>query len=1620
MPSSLGEKVQAAASKVLHPKSGTSSKAPAIVTEGLASVDISGPKDGQRTPADEAIHFFESTAEDGKPVQVWELQLDGYGAPGKDKAYIRLPPPYVPYVLRVSIEAGSPASKKGVFKTNFPLDGGVFDRDRIQERALPTDLSKPIKIDLPISHAGAFLYWVEYDVRTETGETKRVIGGEGYFNIDPVLQVKKRSNILSSSTSSPLSVKDGGASLTNELANVPLDGLVILSVVSKWMGSLDEWKPHLKEAMLRGYNMLHFTPLQQRGESLSPYSIADQLAYDSELFGTEWKGSREEGTKLIQDKLKVCKDEYGLMSLTDVVLNHTANNCSWLVDHPEAGFSVHNSPHLAPALELDTAMLEFSASLSAKGLPTQVTSADDLDKLMDAFGIIFDSLRLWEYYVLNVEAEKEAVRSALASSSTSIPPYSGEPVQGRSVVEIAVIVRAAGKVDGAATYSKRFGVHVDPVYAASVVKAAFVDLGNDPSVLAEAWGRIADVLNVDLYEEANGDKKAALDGIRNRVKYTRLDAHGPKMGEINARLPLVETYFTRLPENAQTAKFEKTQLALANNGWIWDANPLQNFAELPSKAYLRREVIVWGDCVKLRYGESPESNPWLWSYMTTYVKELASIFDGFRIDNCHSTPLHVGMKLLDAARETNPNLYVCAELFTGNEETDLHFVSRLGLNSLIREAMNGHDPKEFSRLLYRHGVGKPIGSMDTATLTSEEDLPPPTGKGPIRRCLVTPLQGSVPHALMYDITHDNESPLDKRSAEDALSTAALVTFSYSAIGSNKGFDDLYPKLLDLVNESRKYEVPDSDEQTKGISHVKRVLNHLHTEMVLEGYSEGHVHQENEYIVLHRIQPSTQKGYVVIAHTAFSNTKGSKDRNWITPIKFRRQKLQYMMGYSISIPSYELSKDPTTLRGLPCELIPVGEDSVTVADDESGPYSEVDVPKEFPPGSMMVFRTEMTGLDPGLDVLCATGADEAFSALDLVDLNVVLHRADGEEKDATDGKIGVYDVPNLGTMKYCGLEGWMHPLRHITKHNDLGHPLCSHLRDGTWALDYITDRLTRQLEEFPRLAEPVKWFQKRFELIKTSVPNFLRPKYFAIIIITAYKAARRAVVEQCSDFISSGHSFTQNLALTSVQMYGQVKSASITPDPSVRKASLAAGLPHFTAGWARCWGRDVFISLRGLFLTTGNFAAAKEHIIAFSSTLKHGLIPNLLDSLRAPRYNSRDSPWWMLQNIQDYVQFAPEGLSILEEVVPRRFPKDETWIPWNDKLAYSYTSTVAEIIQEILQKHAEGISFREHNAGPNLDSQMRDEGFNIDVKVDWETGLILGGSAFNCGTWMDKMGESEKAKTKGQPGTPRDGAPVEIIGLLKSTLRWLDELSRKGTFPFKGVEATIGGKKRLVTYGEWQELLQASFEKHFYVPIDPAEDSKYVLDSKIVNRRGIYKDVYGSGPGREWSDYQFRCNFPIAMTVAPELFDPHHALSALQLADRVLRAPLGMKTLDPADSQYRGNYDNSNDSDDPAIAKGRNYHQGPEWGWPLGFFLRAYLYFDLMVGAGQEDPNETLHYLHGLLLRSREYIATEPWAGLPELTNINGTYCSDSCETQAWSNSTLLDFLQDVYDLQRSA
>lgn len=610
------------------------------------------------------------------------------------------------------------------------------------------------------------------------------------------------------------------------------------------------------------------------------------------------------------------------------------------------GYSPSNTPHLSPALELDDAILEFSGSLQGSRLPTHVSSQKDIDTLMSALEDHLNSKELWQFYVLDVQEETAAILSAL--SSNSVVPWNGEDVEGKSTHAIADIVRSSGLIRGLGALSSRYCAHVDGDIAVGIMKAALVHKSDDDRALAEGWKQVVDALNVPLYAEWTEDTRIALDMIKKRLKYIRLDSNGPKLGKISKECvcaalhqmladmvltssPLVEPYFTRLPGSESNPAL----YSVANNGWIWNADPLINFALPVSKAYLRREVIAWGDCVKLRYGSSPSDNPWLWEFITSYVISLAKSFDGFRIDNCHSTPLHVGTAMLDTARKVNPNLYVCAELFTGSEEMDLLFVRKLGINSLVREAGNAWDAKEFSRIMYRYGLGKPlgmfstlpraqidgldlcsfIGSMDEACLTSVQELAPPFSTGPTRPCIVTHLHGSVPHAIMYDLTHDNESYLDKFTAEHALCAAGVVTFGYCAVASVKGFDDLYPKLLNLVREKRLYEVTDLGEGS-GIGRAKRVLNGLRRDMVLEEYEEAHVFQDDDasaqlnlssrryavlticfvpqYIIIHRVHPRTQKGYLLVAHMAF--TKRTKERGCGECFYFAVSHLKLTMAY----------------------------------------------------------------------------------------------------------------------------------------------------------------------------------------------------------------------------------------------------------------------------------------------------------------------------------------------------------------------------------------------------------------------------------------------------------------------------------------------------------------------------------------------------------------------------------------------------------------------------------------------------------------------------------------------------------------------------------------------------
>lgn len=685
--------------------------------------------------------------------------------------------------------------------------------------------------------------------------------------------------------------------------------------------------------------------------------------------------------------------------------------------------------------------------------------------------------------------------------------------------------------------------------------------------------------------------------------------------------------------------------------------------------------------------------------------------------------------------------------------------------------------------------------------------------------------------------------------------------------------------------------------------------------------------------------------------------------------------------------------------------------------KEGCFSILDF-KDFIPGSVVAIRVSMQDdvkhalqkLSQAADafhsltyegILNQLGLTALLPKLSLADLNACLYVCDQEEKD--NGASGVYDIPGSGPLFYSGLQGFVSILNEVRPNNDLGHPICNNLREGNWMIDYIWQRL----EKYQNLNELSRWYQTALQPLK-DIPRFLIPCYFDMMITGVYNVFTKACFTQMSDFIRFGSSFEKSLALGSVQFTGVVASTSLpTMSPHMlppipnQKISLSAGLPHFTTGYMRCWGRDTFIALRGMYILTGRYQDARYHILAFASCLRHGLIPNLLDGGNNSRYNCRDAIWWWLYSIRDYCKEAPQGLTILQDTVSRIFPTDESQPCGPGQVE----QILQEVIQEALNVHFQGLIFRERNAGRAIDAHMSDKGFNNQIGIHPETGFVFGGNDANCGTWMDKMGSSDAAGNRGKPATPRDGSAIELVGLSKAVVGWLATLHAAGKYPYAGVQRKHrDGSVTSWTFVQWNDKIQQNFERYFWINATPAAND---IRPDLIHRRGIYKDSYGAT--QAWADYQLRCNFVIAMVAAPELFDPQHAWIALNNMKTLLLGPLGVKTLDPEDWAYCGDYDNSNQSNDPKLAHGFNYHQGPEWVWPIGFYLRARLHFAQENGCLRKTIGET----QSILSRHLTELQSTPWRGLPELTNSGGAFCRDSCRTQAWSMACVLEVLYEI-------
>ena len=248
-----------------------------------------------------------------------------------------------------------------------------------------------------------------------------------------------------------------------------------------------------------------------------------------------------------------------------------------------------------------------------------------------------------------------------------------------------------------------------------------------------------------------------------------------------------------------------------------------------------------------------------------------------------------------------------------------------------------------------------------------------------------------------------------------------------------------------------------------------------------------------------------------------------------------------------------------------------------------------------------------------------------------------------------------------------------------------------------------------------------------------------------------------------------------------------------------------------------------------------------------------------------------------------------------------------------------------------------------------------KGTRYGIRAD-EDGLLACGEPGVQLTWMDvKIGDWVV--------TPRYGKPVEVQALWYNALRVLESL---------GSSAAEAGHFRQLACRAHQ-----SFTREFW---NPAEQCLY--------------DVVQGG----FHDGAVRPNQIFAVSLHHPLVTGERARLVVDAVRRDLLTPVGLRSLSPRDSRYRGRYEGGVFERDSA------YHQGTVWPWLMGPFLTAFR----KVGGNHEQARQWLESCGALL-------HAQCLGQVCEIADGDAPHVPRGCVAQAWSIGELLRAaVEDVY------
>lgn len=262
--------------------------------------------------------------------------------------------------------------------------------------------------------------------------------------------------------------------------------------------------------------------------------------------------------------------------------------------------------------------------------------------------------------------------------------------------------------------------------------------------------------------------------------------------------------------------------------------------------------------------------------------------------------------------------------------------------------------------------------------------------------------------------------------------------------------------------------------------------------------------------------------------------------------------------------------------------------------------------------------------------------------------------------------------------------------------------------------------------------------------------------------------------------------------------------------------------------------------------------------------------------------------------------------------------------------------------------------------------VRGTRYNIHVETD---GLLASGEEGVQLTWMD-------AKVGDWVVTPRRGLPVEIQALWYNALRVMEQLAHE--FDDEANE------KR---YAELAERARQSFNRLFW-----NEEAGCLYDCIDGEKR----------------DASLRPNQILAVSLTHSMLSVEKAKRIMEVVERDLLTPYGLRSLAPGDPRYRGRYEG-----DPLSRDGA-YHQGTVWAWLMGPFITAYM---KAFGKNRQSREKAEHWLANF----RAHLSEAGLGHISEILDGDAPHTPRGCIAQAWSVAELLRAaVEDVHHFEAAS